>query len=220
LLSGTSFAPEVRRLVRVRANELLQFQDLTLARRYIGFVRKVAQTEQRSMPGHHELSAAVARYLYKLLAYKDEYEVARLHLDPRFRAALADQFPQGGEVVYHLHPPMLRALGLQNKLVLGSWFTPAFKGLYAMRRLRGTRLDPFGYADVRRVERELVRDYVARIRAALDTLDVSTYDRAVATAALPDMIRGYEEIKLRNVARYREALAALDRPADFTAVAD
>jgi indolepyruvate ferredoxin oxidoreductase len=220
LLAGTAFAPEVRRLVRVRANELLHFQDLHLARRYVGFVRRVAQAEERAAPDQHRLSAAVARYLYKLLAYKDEYEVARLHIDPRFQAALADQFPQGGEIAYHLHPPMMRALGLQKKLELGSWFAPAFHGLYAMRRLRGTRLDPFGYAEVRRVERELVRDYVARIRAALDTLGPATYDRAVGMAELPAMIRGYEGIKLRNVARYREALAALDRAADTVAAAD
>jgi indolepyruvate ferredoxin oxidoreductase len=210
LLAKVALAPDVARLVRIRANELLAFQDIALARRYVAFVGRVAAHEARVVPDRHELSAAVARYLYKLMAYKDEYEVARLHLDPRFEQAVADQFPEGGTISYRLHPPMLRSLGMEEKLELGAWFRPAFQTLYAMRRLRGTRLDPFGYAEVRRVERELIADYVSRVRAATEQLTASTYDRAVALAELPDMIRGYEGIKLANVERYREALAALD----------
>ena len=150
LLAKVQLAPEVERLVRIRANELRAFQDLELARRYVAFVGRVAARERQVTPGQHRLSDAVARYLYKLMAYKDEYEVARLHLDPRFERALADQFPEGGKVSYRLHPPMLRALGMEDKLELGEWFRPAFRALYEMRRLRGTRLDPFGYAEVRR----------------------------------------------------------------------
>jgi indolepyruvate ferredoxin oxidoreductase len=175
----------------------------------VAFVGRVAAREAAVAPGQARLAATVARYLYKLMAYKDEYEVARLHLDPRFERALADQFPGGGELHYHLHPPMLRALGLEQKLELGAWFKPAFRTLYAMRRLRGTPLDPFGAAEVRRVERELIADYAARVKAAVEALTPELYERAVALAELPDMIRGYEEIKLRNVARYREALAAM-----------
>jgi indolepyruvate ferredoxin oxidoreductase len=106
---------------------------------------------------------------------------------------------------------MLRALGMDEKMELGSWFRPAFQALYAMRKLRGTPLDPFGYADVRRVERELIADYVTRVREAVERLQPDTYDRAVKLAELPDIVRGYEEIKLGNVARYREAQHALDR---------
>jgi indolepyruvate ferredoxin oxidoreductase len=162
-------------------------------------------------PDRHDLSEAVARYLYKLMAYKDEYEVARLHLDPRFEQAVADQFPEGGKISYRLHPPMLRSLGMEEKLEIGEWFRPAFQTLYAMRRLRGTPLDPFGHAEVRRVERGLIADYATRVRAATEQLTPSSYDRAVALAKLPDIIRGYEGIKLANVERYREALATLDR---------
>jgi indolepyruvate ferredoxin oxidoreductase len=208
LLDGTRFAPEVHALVRVRANELRAFQDLGLAKRYIGFVQAVAEAEACAIPGESRLSQAVARYLFKLMAYKDEYEVARLYVDPRFNASVAEQFPEGGKVTYHLHPPLLRALGMKQKLKLGPWFRPAFQGLYAMRRLRGTPLDPFGYARVRRIERRLIGDYQARVHQELATLSPETYERAVALAELPDMIRGYEEIKLENVRRYREALKA------------
>ena len=210
LLAKVRLAPAVERLVRIRANELLEFQDLRLARRYVAFVGRVAAREEQVAAGQYRLSEAVARYLYKLMAYKDEYEVARLHIDQRFEQALIDQFPEGGKVSYRLHPPMLRSLGMDQKLELGEWFRPAFQALYAMRRLRGTPLDPFGYAEVRRTERELVTDYATRIRESVEQLRPDTYDRAIALAELPDIIRGYEEIKLANVALYREALAALD----------
>jgi indolepyruvate ferredoxin oxidoreductase len=211
MLAKVTLAPAVARLARIRANELLAFQDIKLARRYVAFVGRVAAREAQVTPDRHDLSVAVARYLYKLMAYKDEYEVARLHLDPRFEQAVADQFPEGGKITYRLHPPMLRSLGMEEKLELGEWFRPAFQTLYAMRRLRGTPLDPFGHAEVRRVERELIADYAARVRAATEQLTPSNYQHAVALAELPDIIRGYEGIKLANVERYREALAALDR---------
>jgi indolepyruvate ferredoxin oxidoreductase len=151
----------------------------------------------------------VARHLFKLMAYKDEYEVARLHLDAALEAELRVRF--GGEIrfYWHLHPPLLRALGLKRKLKLGSWFRPAFQALYAFRRLRGSALDPFGYAEVRRVERALVDEYLRQVEAVLGRLGPETHDAAVALAELPDQIRGYEHVKLDTVKRYREAAAAL-----------
>ena len=114
--------------------------------------------------GHSELAEAVARQLFKLMAYKDEYEVARLHLDAVERAKLGAEFGEDARIYFMLHPPLLRALGLKRKLKLGRWFVPAFRLLYRMRRLRGTRLDPFGPAKVRRVERELITEYEAHGR--------------------------------------------------------
>jgi indolepyruvate ferredoxin oxidoreductase len=143
------------------------------------------------------------------MAYKDEYEVARLHLDAALEAELRSRFGERIRVYWHLHPPLLRALGLKKKLKLGAWFRPAFQALYAFRRLRGSPLDPFGYAEVRRVERALVGEYIHQIETVLRRLDPGNHDAAVALAELPDQIRGYEHIKLDNVKRYREAAIQL-----------
>jgi indolepyruvate ferredoxin oxidoreductase len=140
------------------------------------------------------------------MAYKDEYEVARLSLDPALDASVRAQFGDGARYAWKLHPPVLRAMGMQRKITLGRWFRPGYRSLRAMRRLRGTRLDPFGLAEVRRVERELVAEYVDLVPTLLALDDV---DRAVEIAELPDLVRGYEQIKLDNVARYRARLAEL-----------
>jgi indolepyruvate ferredoxin oxidoreductase len=108
-----------------------------------------------------------------------------------------------------LHPPLLRALGLKRKLKLGGWFVPAFRLLYRMRRLRGRWLDPFGHAEVRRVERTLITEYEALVDEALVLLTPDTHATALELLELPDVIRGYEEIKLRNVVLYRKRSEAL-----------
>jgi indolepyruvate ferredoxin oxidoreductase len=184
------------------------YQDADWARRWAEAVRRVHVAEQERAPGHSELTEAVARQLYKLMAYKDEYEVARLHLDAVERAKLDAEFGEDAKVYFMLHPPLLRALGLKRKLKLGGWFVPAFRALYRMRRLRGTRLDPFGMAKVRRVERELIGEYEATVGEALSLLTPETHDTALELLELPDVIRGYEEIKLRNVTLYRKRAEA------------
>jgi indolepyruvate ferredoxin oxidoreductase len=143
------------------------------------------------------------------MAYKDEYEVARLHLDPAVQRQLRAQFGDGARVAWHLHPPILRALGLGRKIRLGAWFAPAFRALRAMRRLRGTPLDLFGHARVRRVERALIGEYQRMLEAVLARLGPETHDTAVAIAELPDQIRGYEGVKLRSVTAFREKAGAL-----------
>src|SRR5918994_1191542 len=195
---------ELRRLAEVRVPELVAYQDADWARRWAEVVRRVHVAEQERTPGHSELTEAVARQLYKLMAYKDEYEVARLHLDAVERAKLDAEFGEDANVYFMLHPPLLRALGLKRKLKLGGWFVPAFRALYRMRRLRGTRLDPFGMAKVRRVERELIGEYEATVGDALSLLTPETHATALELLELPDVIRGYEEIKLRNVTLYRK----------------
>ena len=139
-------AGELRRLVETRVPELVAYQDEAYARRYAEMVRRVQVAEQERTPGHAELAEAVARQLFKLMAYKDEYEVARLHLDAVEQARLSAEFGQDAKVWFNLHPPLLRSMGLERKLKLGSWFTPSFSALYRMRRLRATKLDPFGRA--------------------------------------------------------------------------
>jgi indolepyruvate ferredoxin oxidoreductase len=200
---------ELRRLAELRVPELVAYQDADWARRWAELVRHVHVAEQERTPGHSELAEAAARQLFKLMAYKDEYEVARLHLDAVERAKLDAEFGDDARIYFMLHPPLLRALGLKRKLKLGSWFVPAFRSLYRMRRLRGTRLDPFGRAKVRRVERELIEEYEGMVAEALTLLSPETHDTAVELLELPDVIRGYEEIKLRNVVLFRKRADAI-----------
>jgi indolepyruvate ferredoxin oxidoreductase len=195
---------ELRRLVELRVPELVAYQDAAYARHYAELVRRVHVAEQERTPGHAELADAVARQLFKLMAYKDEYEVARLHLDAVEQAKLSSEFGADAKIAFNLHPPLLRAMGLDRKLKLGSWFVPSFRALYRMRRLRGTRLDPFGRARVRRVERELIREYEEMIAEALVRLTPDSHATALELFELPDVIRGYEEIKLRNVALFHK----------------
>ena len=199
---------ELRRLAEVRVPELVAYQDEAYARRWAETVRRVHAVEQERTPGHSELAEAVARQLFKLMAYKDEYEVARLHLDAVEQARLSAEFGDDAKVYFNLHPPLLRAMGLERKLKLGPWFDPAFRSLRRMRRLRGTRLDPFGRAGVRRVERELIGEYEELVGETLALVGPDTHATAVELLELPDVIRGYEEIKLRNVTLYRKRVEA------------
>src|SRR5262249_55009430 len=140
---------------------------------------------------------------------KDEYEVARLSLEPSLGAALAAEFGPGARASWRLHPPVLRALGLKRKIELGPWFVPAFRVLVAMRRFRGTALDPFGRARVPVVERELIEESLALVDHLAGRLSPATAPLAVRLAGLPDGIRGYENIKIRNVEAYHQALRDL-----------
>jgi indolepyruvate ferredoxin oxidoreductase len=200
---------ELRRLAEVRVPELVAYQDEAYARRWAELVRRAHVAEQERTPGHSELAEAVARQFFKLMAYKDEYEVARLHLDAVEQAKVRAEFGEDVKVAFNLHPPLLRAMGLKRKLKLGEWLVPAFRSLRRMRRVRGTRLDPFGRAEVRRVERELIGDYEELVGEALTLLAPETHDTAVELLELPDLIRGYEDIKLRNVALYRKRAEAM-----------
>ena len=200
--AGSAPGSELERLITARVCDLVAYQGLSYAREYAEFVARVREAEQRVAAGT-ELAEAVARYLYKLMAYKDEYEVARLSLDPRARAAVRAEFGPGAKEYYLLHPPVLRTLGRKNKLRLGPWFRPAFVALRTLKPLRGTAFDPFGHTRVRRTERELISEYRAMIEDALAALNLENHGRSVELAALPDMIRGYEEIKLANAEKYR-----------------
>jgi len=209
LVDTAGASGELRRLLEIRVPELVAYQDAAYARQYVEFVRRVREAERAAIGGETRLGEGVARHLFKLMAYKDEYEVARLHLQNDVAKALAAEFPGGVRLQYNLHPPLLRALGMKRKLKLGRWFDGAFRLLLALRGLRGTALDPFGRAEVRRVERQLVGEYRALVEKALVSLSPESYERAVKLANLPDVIRGYEEIKLRNVRRFRDEVRAL-----------
>ncbi|MBI2760457.1 MAG: 2-oxoacid:acceptor oxidoreductase family protein, partial [Chloroflexi bacterium] len=209
LIASVGAEGELRRLLDVRVPDLIAYQNGAYARTYVEFVRRVREVEQARILGSTAITEAVARNLYKLMAYKDEYEVARLHLDAAEQAKLASQFDGDVEVTWNLHPPMLRALGLRQKIKLGPWFRPAMQALRDAKRVRGTPLDPFGYAEVRRVERGLIGEYRRMVVAALRKLSRANHDSVIAIAELPDMVRGYEQIKLENVRRYRDKVREL-----------
>ena len=200
---------ELDRIVAARIPDLIEYQNLDYARRYADVVARVREAEDRIGSGKSAMSEAVAAFLYKLMAYKDEYEVARLLVDPVAEAAVRAEFGEGARVSYRLHPPALRALGMKRKLKLGPWSRPAFQVLRAAKIARGTRLDPFGYTQVRRVERELIDEYIGTVDDLLGRLSTETYQGAVAIARLPDLVRGYENIKLANVALYRARVKEL-----------
>ncbi|GEE01033.1 indolepyruvate ferredoxin oxidoreductase [Gordonia spumicola] len=203
----TGAGDELTAVVERRYDELVAYQSVKYAQSWLADVQRVHRA------GHgDDFTSTVARNLYKLMAYKDEYEVARLSEDAAFAAEITNTWGDDAKVSLRLHPPMLREMGMKRKMSLGEWATPAMKGLSKMKRLRGTKLDPFGFAGVRRMERELIVEY----RQAIDTVmgALGSYPApervaaATAIADLPDMVRGYEGVKTANVERYR---AELDR---------
>jgi indolepyruvate ferredoxin oxidoreductase len=195
-------------LLAVRVPELAAYQDAAYAQAYANLVETV-RAREAAVAGGDLLARTVAANLFKLAAYKDEYEVARLSLDPALTSRIEEQFGRGARYAYRLHPPVLRSLGMQRKISLGPWFRPAFRTLVTMRRLRGTALDPFGRTEVRREERALLAEYRGVITRLAEGLTEGNHARAVEIAGLPDMVRGYEDVKLRNVREYRARLAEL-----------
>jgi len=151
----------------------------------------------------------VATNLHKLLAYKDEYEVARMLTDPAFVESLQSEVPDGAKLTYMLHPPTLKALGRKKKIGFGPRSHWALKLLAKGKVLRSTPLDPFGHAHLRKVERRLVAHYQAMVVDFAATLTAASYDNAVSAASAPDIVRGYEDVKLRNVRTYITRLNAL-----------
>jgi indolepyruvate ferredoxin oxidoreductase len=196
---------ELRHLLEVRVTDLLGWGGAGAARRYLDAVERVRAAESQRVPGSTAVTQAFARGLHKLTAYKDEYEVARLH-----REGLAD-LPAGAKVRFHLHPPLLRALGMKRKLRLGRWFVPCFRLLRHGRLLRGTPFDPFGYAAVRRIERQLPGEYTALVAEAMQRLGPQTLPLILEAAGVPELVRGYEEIKLAGVERFRRRAEELRR---------
>jgi indolepyruvate ferredoxin oxidoreductase len=186
--------------------DLIAYQGAAYARRYVEFVRGVARREAALGPSTR-LSLAVARNLYKLMAYKDEYEVARLYTDGTFAADLAARFEPGYTLRFHMAPPVLARrdprTGVPAKMTFGPWMHGALKVLARLRALRGSPFDPFGYTAERRAERALPRHYEQVIEQVCEHLDRDRLADAVSIASLPDMVRGYGHIKAASLARYR-----------------
>jgi indolepyruvate ferredoxin oxidoreductase len=172
---------------------------MAYAKRYRDQVARVREVEARATPGRQELTDTVARYYFKLLAFKDEYEVARLYSLPGFCDKLAQQFEGDYKLSVHLAPPLIAprdpSTGHLKKREFGSWIFPLFRVLAKLKGLRGTPFDVFGYSAERRRERQLITDYEDLLAEILEKLDGENHSLAVALAAIPEKIRGYGHIK-------------------------
>ena len=146
------------------------------------------------------------------MAYKDEYEVARLSLKSEVHDVMKEQFGDNATIHYNLHPPIFKAFGLKQKIKFGRWFDHVYRLLTRMKGLRGTSFDIFGYDHVRKVERALIGQYRELVFSAVDELTPDTYSSVVKLAQLPDIIRGYDEVKLNNIEKFWEEVQALGYP--------
>ncbi len=202
--------PSLAETIQRRVDFLTGYQDADYAARYAAVVDRVKAAE--APLGGTRLTDAVARNLFKLMAYKDEYEVARLHTEPAFLAKLADQFEDGFKLKYHLAPPLLAAKDAKGELVkktYGGWMKGAFGVLAKFKGLRGTAFDVFGYTEERKTERALIVEYRALVDELLRSLSADAMADAVALASLPEEIRGYGHVKERHLAKVRAKRDAL-----------
>jgi len=203
----------LREALRQYAAELCAYQSDKLAAQFLDAVERVARADRAAGDRSGRLTAAAAAGHFKLMAYKDEYEVARLMSDPEANAAARELAASvGGTVSWSLHPPLLRALGRTGKIRFSTAWRPVFALLARGKRLRGRWCDPFGHTEVRRTERELPGEYRAALDAALEALErdagAARYEQAVAIAGLAELVRGYEDIKMAAVDAFRSELAA------------
>ncbi|MCV7228135.1 indolepyruvate ferredoxin oxidoreductase family protein [Mycolicibacterium komossense] len=212
LLDGLTIAEPTSTLVHRRAAQLVAYQNESTAKRYLLMMQQVWDAERR-VGDATDFSAAVAHGLHRLMAYKDEYEVARLLTDPAFLAAVQSEVPGSENLTYKLHPPTLKALGREKKIGFGPHSHAVLRTLAHGKWLRGTRFDPFGYSRMRRLERRLAAHYEQMIRQLCGELSAETYRRATAGAEAADLVRGYEDVKLRNVDKYVMRLRELGLPA-------
>jgi indolepyruvate ferredoxin oxidoreductase len=201
-------------LVAQRGAELERYQDAAYAQRYRALLERVRRAERAVAPGGSQgVSEAVARSYHKLLAYKDEYEVARLYTSGEFERQLREQFEGDFEVEYQLAPPLWSArdpqTGRPRKRGYGPWVVPLFRLLVRLRFLRGTALDPFGYLAERRAERAWITRYELTVETLLAGLRADNLELAREIAALPEGIRGFDLVKQRNAAQVEERELAL-----------
>jgi indolepyruvate ferredoxin oxidoreductase len=218
---AAAMSSEARRLsesfdemVARRVAFLTAYQNAAYAARYRRWVDKAKAVEAARAPGKCGLADAVARYLFKLMAYKDEYEVARLYTDGAFQKQVEAEF--GGDNLryeFHLAPPLFarrdKATGLPRKMTFGPWMLPLFRLLAKLKGLRGTPFDPFGRTLERRTERKLIADYEATLDEVLGSLTTENHAIAVGLAVIPEKIRGFGHVKQRHLVAARADEAAL-----------
>ncbi|MGA9911992.1 MAG: DUF6537 domain-containing protein, partial [Paraburkholderia sp.] len=199
------FPPSVDRQIEERVRELTAYQDATYARHYQNLVERVRAAEQRIGKGT-KLTAAVSKYYFKLMAYKDEYEVARLYTDGRFKESLKEQFEGKISLRFNLAPPLLAKKDAKGHLVkreYGQWVWYAFHVLARLKFLRGTAFDVFGFTAERKTERQLITEYRQTVEALLSDLNESNLADAVELASWPERVRGFGHVKDANLAAVR-----------------
>ncbi|OGB27709.1 MAG: indolepyruvate ferredoxin oxidoreductase [Burkholderiales bacterium RIFCSPLOWO2_02_FULL_57_36] len=207
-------APSLDDIVVKRVAFLTDYQNAAYARQYRDFVELVRAAETRlgDAAKSLRLTETVARYLFKLMAYKDEYEVARLHANPAFSEKIAGMFEGDYKIKFHLAPPLLAKRDAKGHLIkqeFGPWMMQAFKIMANLKSLRGTPLDIFGYTQERKTERMLIAQYRKTIAALLPQLTLENLPKAVAIAAIPEDIRGFGHVKERHLKAAKEKEAVL-----------
>ncbi len=212
--------PSLQELVAKRVAFLTDYQDRVYAADYQAFVDKVHAAEAK-LGSSTRLSQAVARYLFKLMAYKDEYEVARLHTTAEFSEKIASMFEGDYKIVHHLAPPTTAKRNDKGELVkkaYGGWMRKAFGVMAGLKGLRGGALDIFGRTEERRTERALIQEYRACIEELLQGLSAERLALAVEIASIPEDIRGYGHVKERHLAaartKWQQLMARWHAPAD------
>jgi len=204
---GERLSRTLDEIVERRAKLLTAYQNAAYAARYRALVEHVRDVEQSKLGGT-ELAEAVARYYAKLLAYKDEYEVARLYADGSFEKKLGSIFECNFRLTFHLAPPLLSkrdpVSGEAKKMKFGPWMMSAFRILAGLKWMRGTPLDLFGRSEERRTERALIEEYEHAVNVLLDHLSRDNHALAIEIASLPEHIRGFGHIKAKNIALARE----------------
>ncbi|MEO8007277.1 MAG: indolepyruvate ferredoxin oxidoreductase family protein, partial [Betaproteobacteria bacterium] len=216
----TEISRTLEETVARRAQFLTGYQNVAYAEKYRNLVERVKQAESSRTKGLTGLTEAVARYYFKLLAYKDEYEVARLYADPAFMQKIKSQFEGDYNLHFHLAPPLLAkrdpGTGELRKAEYGAWVFNAFKLLAKLCGLRGTAFDIFGYTQERRMERQLIVEYEATIAELVGKLSGDNHALAVKIASIPEDIRGYGHVKERSLgiakAKQADLLAVLRSP--------
>jgi indolepyruvate ferredoxin oxidoreductase len=201
-------------IVARRVEFLTAYQDATYAARYRRRVDAARAAEVARTPGKSGLAEAVARYLFKLMAYKDEYEVARLYADPGFLRQVRNEVDGDNlRFTFHLAPPLIarrnKVTGEPRKMSFGPWMLTVFALLAKLKFLRGTALDPFGYTAERKIERRLVGDYEMLLDELLARLSPDNHHLAVGLAAIPEKIRGFGHVKGRHLTAAKADEAAL-----------
>ncbi|MEA0940271.1 indolepyruvate ferredoxin oxidoreductase family protein [Xanthomonas campestris pv. campestris] len=209
-LDDEQLAQSLDEAIARRVHFLTDYQDAAYAQQYRALVERVRTHEAQRAPGSTALSAAVARYAFKLMAYKDEYEVARLYTRGDFQRRVQQQFEGDYQLRFHLAPPLFAkkdANGQPIKREYGPWMFSAFKLLARLKFLRGGKLDVFGYTAERRGERQLIADYLATVNTLLQRLDNDNVGLAAQIASIPEHIRGYGHVKDAHLheAKAREA---------------